>query len=187
MKYPTKYRRYPFKRQLSRKLRKIAFMAVAVAITVGYSYYDKNYSNKTTTEKSFELKKATKFDTSPYGAPNKHFPTSQYSLDKLKQAQKNPQLQPAIVVKGTVIKLLKDDLDGSRHQKFIIRVTDNITLLVAHNIDLAERVALRKGDTVSVSGIYEWNNRGGVIHWTHHDPKGKNPGGWIRANGKNYR
>ena len=83
--------------------------------------------------------------------------------------------------------MLKDDLDGSRHQKFIIRVTDDITLLVAHNIDLAERVALRKGDTVSVSGIYEWNNRGGVIHWTHHDPRGKKPGGWIRANGKNYR
>jgi len=82
---------------------------------------------------------------------------------------------------------LKDDLTGSRHQKFIISPANGITLLVAHNIDLAPRAPVNKGDTISLYGRYEWNNRGGVIHWTHHDPKGKKKGGWINVNGKTYR
>jgi hypothetical protein len=36
-------------------------------------------------------------------------------------------------------------------------------------------------------GRYEWNERGGVIHWTHHDPEGSMPGGWIRCQGAVYQ
>ncbi len=45
MKYPTKYRRYPFKRQLKRKLRKIAFMVIIAALVGGGRYYGKYYNN----------------------------------------------------------------------------------------------------------------------------------------------
>jgi hypothetical protein len=89
---------------------------------------------------------------------------------------------------GQVVKLLKDDNDGSRHQRFILQVNPQQTVLIAHNIDLAPRIdALSEGDMVTFSGQYEWNSKGGVVHWTHHDPQGKHPGGWLRHRGKIYQ
>ena len=89
---------------------------------------------------------------------------------------------------GTVVKLLPDDHDGSRHQRFIVRQDSGRTLLVAHHIDLAQRIdALRAKDTVAFYGEYEWNPKGGVIHWTHHDPQGRHPAGWIRHAGQTYQ
>ncbi|MBU1224617.1 MAG: DUF3465 domain-containing protein [Gammaproteobacteria bacterium] len=89
---------------------------------------------------------------------------------------------------GTVIKMLADDTNGSRHQRFIVRLESGHTLLVSHNIDLAPRIdALRTGDTVAFYGEYEWNPKGGVIHWTHHDPQGRHPAGWIRHGGRTYQ
>jgi hypothetical protein len=89
---------------------------------------------------------------------------------------------------GTVARVLSDDNDGSRHQRFILELDSGQTLLVAHNIDLAPRVGdLRLGDTVSFFGEYEWNDRGGLIHWTHHDPAGQHVEGWIEHNGKRHK
>ncbi|AOW15466.1 hypothetical protein LPB72_16975 [Hydrogenophaga crassostreae] len=88
---------------------------------------------------------------------------------------------------GTVFKLLKDDNQGSRHQRFLIELPEGQTLLVAHNIDLAPRInKLNTGDTVAFHGVYEWNAHGGVIHWTHHDPAGRHEGGWLKHSGKTY-
>ncbi len=58
---------------------------------------------------------------------------------------------------------------------------------MSHNIDLAPRVPIAVGDTVEFRGQYEWNERGGVIHWTHHDPDGRRPGGWLRHRSRVYR
>ena len=89
---------------------------------------------------------------------------------------------------GVVLKMLADDNDGSPHQRFVVALPSGQTLLIAHNIDLAPRiVGLREGDMVSFSGEYEWNPEGGVIHWTHHDPRNRHPSGWIRHNGKLYQ
>lgn len=89
---------------------------------------------------------------------------------------------------GRVSRILPDDLEGSRHQRFIVRLQSGHTLLVSHNIDLAPRVAnLAPGDEVSFRGQYEWNDRGGVVHWTHHDPDGRRAGGWLRHGGRTYR
>lgn len=89
---------------------------------------------------------------------------------------------------GIVRKLLSDDNDGSRHQRFILELASGQTLLMSHNIDLAPRVVgLRLGDTVSFNGEYEWNAKGGVIHWTHHDPRKRHPAGWLKHNGRIYQ
>lgn len=88
---------------------------------------------------------------------------------------------------GTVVATLADDLEGSRHQRFLVRLSDGTTILVSHNIDLAPRVPLEKGDEVSVRGEYIWNEKGGLIHWTHHDPRGRQRGGWISHRGRRYR
>jgi hypothetical protein len=89
---------------------------------------------------------------------------------------------------GTVVRVLADDNDGSRHQRFILELGSERTLLVAHNIDLAPRIpSLSKGDTVSFYGEYETNPQGGVIHWTHHDPQGRHAAGWLEHEGRRYQ
>ena len=88
---------------------------------------------------------------------------------------------------GVVRRVLADDNDGSRHQRFVVALGSGQTLLISHNIDLAPRViGLREGDTVSFGGEYEWNPEGGVIHWTHRDRSKRHPPGWIRHNGEVY-
>jgi hypothetical protein len=81
---------------------------------------------------------------------------------------------------GRVVRLLPDDREGSPHQRFLLRVAGGPTVLVAHNLDLAPRISLLKGDSVELRGEYEWNAKGGVIHWTHPDPEGRHEAGWIR-------
>ncbi len=92
-----------------------------------------------------------------------------------------------LVVEGTVKRRLPDDQTGSRHQRFILELPNQHTVLVAHNIDLAQRVPLSQGDRVKLRGRYEWNRQGGVLHWTHHDPKGHIQGGWIKYQGRQYQ
>jgi len=89
---------------------------------------------------------------------------------------------------GTVVRVLPDDTNGSRHQRFVVRLTSGQTLLIAHNIDLAPRIgSLSAGQVVSFFGEYEWNERGGVIHWTHRDPAGRHVAGWLERDGIRYQ
>jgi hypothetical protein len=93
----------------------------------------------------------------------------------------------AVFAAGRVARVLPDDRTGSPHQRFIVRVGGGPTVLVAHNLDLAPRVPLAVGDSVELRGEYEWNDRGGVIHWTHRDPAGRHTAGWIRYHGRLYQ
>ena len=98
--------------------------------------------------------------------------------------QSNIQVQGV----GKVIKVVSDDNKGSRHQRFILKLSSNSTILIAHNIDLAPRIEnLKIDDSIEFYGEYEWNKQGGVIHWTHHDPRGKHKDGWLKHNGKIYQ
>lgn len=85
---------------------------------------------------------------------------------------------------GTVTAILPDDVEGGRHQRFLVRVDPGPTILIAHNIDLAPRLAsLRIGDAIEFRGEYVWNPKGGLVHWTHRDPNGHHQAGWLKHNG----
>ncbi len=112
------------------------------------------------------------------------------------QAFKGKKSNVFVEGSGVVKKLLADDNKGSRHQKFLVTISAEQTLLFAHNIDLAPRLdALAVGDVVTFRGEYVYNPKGGVMHWTHHDPSGRQEmnspqgeklGGWIMHNGQKY-
>lgn len=89
---------------------------------------------------------------------------------------------------GSVTRLLADDNDGSRHQRFVVELESGQTILIAHNIDLAPRIiSLDVGDEVRFFGVYEWNPLGGTIHWTHRDLEGHHIAGWIKHEGRVYQ
>ena len=104
--------------------------------------------------------------------------------DAIDRQRRNVQVQGS----GRVLRVLADDNDGSRHQRFILALACGRTLLIVHNIDLAPRLlALLPGDLVAFHGEYEWSERGGVVHWTHHDPQGLHAAGWLRHNDRVYQ
>jgi len=103
-------------------------------------------------------------------------------------ALQNQQSGIQVAGQGTVVKVLPDDANGDRHQRFIIELASGQTLLIAHNIDIAPRVpTLAQGATIGFSGVYEWNEQGGVVHWTHHDPGGQHSPGWLEFEGFRYQ
>ncbi|MEB5557883.1 DUF3465 domain-containing protein [Vibrio cholerae] len=116
------------------------------------------------------------------------FSVSLYANDAaLQQAYKSQQSDLQVQGFGQIVKVLPDDNDGSKHQKFILRLNSGQTLLVAHNIDLAPRIPnLQVGDSVEFYGEYEWNKKGGVLHWTHKDPQNRHAHGWLKHNGQVY-
>ncbi|HKP70180.1 MAG TPA: DUF3465 domain-containing protein [Pyrinomonadaceae bacterium] len=100
------------------------------------------------------------------------------------------QRQSDVQVEGEVkvLRILPDDKIGSPHQRFIVQLSSGQTILIQHNIDIAPRIdALKVGDTISFSGEYVWNDKGGLIHWTHHDPAGKHHDGWIKLEGRIFQ
>ena len=143
------------------------FVAAFLALFASYPYFGV----------SFDL-----FGSSPVSAQT-------LSSDvAIAQAFANRQSNFQVAGKGVVSQLLPDDTVGSRHQRMILTLGSGQTLLIAHNIDIAPRInALKKGDTLMFSGVYEWNPKGGVLHWTHHDPKGAHVGGWLKHQGKTYQ
>lgn len=90
-------------------------------------------------------------------------------------------------VHGAVVsKILPDDTQGRPHQKWVVALANGRTLLSVYNSDMGERIPLKVGDTVSMGGQYIWDRSGGLIHWLHHDPKGRRPDGWVELNGVVY-
>ena len=109
------------------------------------------------------------------------------SNDAIEQAFKAKKSDVQVSGKGVVIKLLKADNKGSRHQKFLVRINAQQVLLFAHNVDLAPEVPLQVGDEISFHGEYVYNPKGGIIHWTHHAPRNDHEAGWVLLNGKKYQ
>jgi len=90
-----------------------------------------------------------------------------------------------VTASGTVTKLLGSYTSRSgTHEGFLIR-SDGLSIRVEDNATITGPIPLAQGEAVSLQGQYECND--GVIHWTHHDPRGRHIGGFIQAGGKIYR
>ena len=112
----------------------------------------------------------------------------EYTGSSLEHAISNRLSDTQVQGEGIVIAVLPDDNDGSRHQRILVKITDGHTILIAHNIDLAPRIeVIRKGDRLAFNGEFEWNDKGGVVHWTHHDPQNKHSHGWLEHLGQRYQ
>lgn len=108
-------------------------------------------------------------------------------IDELFRSQTSDRI---VTASGVVVHLLPDDNDTSdgsaEHQQFLVEVDGcDVTVKIAHNLKFG-RVPVRKEDTLRFKGEYEYSDRGGCIHWTHHDPKNWREGGWIEHRGKRY-
>lgn len=115
-------------------------------------------------------------------------PWSENSGSVVEAAFNNRQSDVQVQGQGRVVRILSDDNEGSRHQRFILEVDSKLSVLIAHNIDLAPRINdLNKGDTVTFYGEYEWNAKGGVVHWTHNDPGNRHIDGWLQHQGRTYQ
>lgn len=151
-----------------------------IAIAIGYTAYQLGYIGDHSGVTNEQITNAV----------NQYLPKNNQNDDTqtIRQAFESQTSNLQVEASGRVEKILKDDTKQPRHQRFILRLDNDISLLVAHNIDLAKRIEdLKIGDTVRFYGEYEWNNKGGVLHWTHHDPKGRHPAGWLRHNGNIYQ
>lgn len=76
----------------------------------------------------------------------------------------------------------------SPHEGFLMQLTSDcrVVVRVEANTDFTGAFALVRGDRVVVKGEYEYYPIGGVIHWTHRDPRGRHEGGFIQVGDKTY-
>lgn len=114
-------------------------------------------------------------------------PEKRDDTDEIRKLFRAMRSDVQVEAEGEVVLLMKDDLHGSKHQLFLVELSNGITVKVSHNIDIAPRVPLEKGDTIRFHGEYEYNEKGGVVHWTHRTlGSNPHPHGWLLHEGKKY-
>ncbi len=94
-----------------------------------------------------------------------------------------------VVADGSVTRILGVQSGRiSPHEGFLFRLGSDCSLVVRveANTDFTGPIPLANGERVLVKGEYEYYPLGGVIHWTHRDPRGRHEGGYIVAGGRTY-
>ena len=152
-------------------------LAVLAAAYFGAHYFEPNGDGTLAPQSGRDASKSN-------GAPARAPAPAQ---DAIANAFADHRSGAEVTGQGVVTRILSDDREGSPHQRFILTLPSGQTLLIAHNIALAERIpSLETGDVVQFKGEYEWNPQGGVVHWTHDDPQGRHDAGWLRHDGHSY-
>jgi hypothetical protein len=73
------------------------------------------------------------------------------------------------------------------HEAFRCRSDDGFSLEIVDNVRIAPRVPVGPGDRIRVQGeLVPQGRRGPLVHWTHHDPGGHHPDGFIEFGGRRY-
>ncbi len=96
-----------------------------------------------------------------------------------------------VTATGSVARILGTRVGPSGpHEGFLLHLRGSagrgLTVRVEDNVDLTGPIPLAEGQSVEVRGEYIYDARGGLIHYTHADPRGRHLPGYVRANGKFY-
>jgi hypothetical protein len=69
------------------------------------------------------------------------------------------------------------------HEGLMMRLNSGcgLTVRVEINTDFTGEIRVRPGQSITVKGEYETDPDGGVIHWTHRDPRGHHADGFVRV------
>ncbi|MGB6984937.1 MAG: DUF3465 domain-containing protein [Candidatus Aquilonibacter sp.] len=95
-----------------------------------------------------------------------------------------------VIGQGTVLAVLGTRNGPSgEHEGFLLKLNEQCDLLlrVETNVDITGPVPVQAGEIVTVKGQFEDDPSGGVIHWTHHDPRGRHVAGYVDVGGKLYQ
>lgn len=85
---------------------------------------------------------------------------------------------------GVVTRVLGErESRSGMHEGFIVGAGGR-SFTIEDNVDITGPIPLHRGDVVSLLGQLECDD--GVIHWTHRDPRGRHPSGYVKVNGRLY-
>ncbi len=94
-----------------------------------------------------------------------------------------------VVAQGTVTRIFGVQAGrSSPHEGFLFRLDSGCALVVRveANTDFTGAIPLSIGESVLVKGEYEYSSLGGVVHWTHRDPRGRHENGYVDVGGTMY-
>ncbi len=96
-----------------------------------------------------------------------------------------------VTANGSVARVLGSRLGpAGMHEGFLLHLTGaegrGLTVRVEDNTDLTGPIPMRAGDSAVVRGEYIYDPRGGIIHYTHRDPRGRHASGYVQVNGRLY-
>lgn len=113
-------------------------------------------------------------------------PDNAHALDDIKNGRGGDE----VIVEGTVTHVGRTSGGESGvHEHFDIRISSGAAeqdILIADNITVGVQAPVKRGDDVIVKGVLEVDPSGPVIHWTHHDPANRHPGGFVMLGGRMY-
>ncbi|MDQ2858547.1 MAG: DUF3465 domain-containing protein [Candidatus Eremiobacteraeota bacterium] len=97
-----------------------------------------------------------------------------------------------VTASGSIVRLLGNRVGRSgEHAGFLLHLRGaaghGLTVRVEDNVDLTGRLELTEGADAEVRGEYIYTARGGVIHYTHRDPRGHHAAGYVRTGGRFYQ
>ncbi len=97
-----------------------------------------------------------------------------------------------VTATGSVARILGTRVGPSgSHEGFLLHLSGSaghgLTVRIEDNVDLTGPIPLRQGEPVEVRGEYIYDERGGLIHYTHLDPRGRHDAGYVRALGRVYQ
>jgi hypothetical protein len=98
--------------------------------------------------------------------------------------------RPAMVDFSATVSASPHFFFGSRtrceHEAFAVQTSQG-PLEIVDNVDIAPRIPVQAGDRIDVRGeMVHDPGREPIVHWTHHDPAGVHPNGFIRFRGQVY-
>lgn len=112
-----------------------------------------------------------------------------YQIDdaQIIQAQSQQARKVELTVTAPIKKMLREEDYREPHQRFLLMLSNGTTVLVANDLQYGTYAPVQEGNVVRIHGEYIWNERGGVLHWTHKSDEPRHESGYIDFNGMRYQ